>query len=62
MDLSNFIKDSFQFKRKNLRNNLKNYDLDKITEILKNYNLDLNSRAEDISIDVFIEIINKITD
>ena len=62
LDLSNFIKDSFQFKRKNLRNNLKNYDLDKITEILKNYNLDLNSRAEDISIDVFIEIINKITD
>ena len=50
------IKDSFQFKRKNLRNNLKNYDLDKINEILVKYNYSLSNRAEDIPVDVFIEI------
>ena len=60
--LSNFIKEAFQFKRKNLRNNLKKYDLNIISEVLKNYNFDLNSRAEELSIDIFIEIVNKITD
>ena len=50
------IKDAFQFKRKNLKNNLKNYDLNKITNVLEKYNLNLSNRAEDIPIDVFIEI------
>jgi len=54
------IKDSFQFKRKNLRNNLKNYDLELIESILKKHNLDLNSRAEQINYKIFIEIANKI--
>ena len=52
----NLIKSAFQFKRKNLRNNLKNYDLDKISEILLKYNYSLSNRAEDIPVDVFIEI------
>ena len=50
------IKDAFQFKRKNLKNNLKGYDLDKINEILIKYNYDLSNRAEDIPTEVFIEI------
>ena len=50
------IKDAFQFKRKNLKNNLKNYDLNIISNVLEKYNLNLSNRAEDIPIDVFIEI------
>lgn len=52
------VRDSFQFKRKNLRNNLKSYDLEKISNILSKYNLSLNNRAEDIGVDIFIEIAN----
>lgn len=52
------VRDAFTHKRKNLRNNLKGYNLDKIEEILKKYNLDLNVRAESLSIDIFIEISN----
>ena len=50
------IKNAFQFKRKNLRNNLRNYNLDKIDETLKKYNYDLSNRAEDVPVEVFIEI------
>ena len=56
--LFNLIKDSFKFKRKNLRNNLKGYDLDKVEQILTKYNLDLNARAEALSIEVFCELSN----
>ena len=54
------IKDAFQFKRKNLKNNLKNYDLVKIENILNKYNYNLSNRAEDIPIDIFIEIARNI--
>ena len=50
--------DSFTQKRKNLRNNLKKYNLDKIEFILKKYNKDLTCRAEELSIEEFIEISN----
>lgn len=52
------VRDSFQFKRKNLRNNLKSYDLERISNILSKYNLSLNNRAEDIGVDIFIEMAN----
>lgn len=52
------VKDAFQFKRKNLRNNLKSYDLDTINRVLEKYNLSLTDRAENISLDVFIDIAN----
>ena len=55
-----FIKDAFQFKRKNLKNNLKKYNLDIINGILKKYNYSLSNRAEDIPVCVFIEIVSKI--
>ena len=55
------VKDSFKYKRKNIRNNLKEYDLEKINEILNKYNLDLNSRAEQISIEIFCEISNNLS-
>ena len=52
------IKDAFHFKRKNLRNNLKNYDLETINQVLQKYNMDLTSRAEELEIEVFVQIAN----
>lgn len=54
------VRDSFQYKRKNLRNNLKNYDLGKIEETLKRYGLDLSVRAEHLTIEQFVEIANNL--
>lgn len=50
------VRESFRFKRKNLRNNLKHYDLEKIAEVLARHNLDLTVRAENLPLEVFIEI------
>ena len=55
------VKDSFKFKRKNIRNNLKGYNLDIIDRVLKNNNLDLTSRAEQLPIEVFVEMSNKLS-
>ena len=55
------IKDAFKFKRKNLRNNLKGYDLDKIEKILIKNNYSLSDRAEVIPISLFIDISNELT-
>lgn len=58
--LFKLIKDSFIFKRKNLRNNLKEYDLVKVEEILKKYNKDLTARAETLDLEIFVDIANNI--
>jgi len=52
------VRDSFSFKRKTLKNNLKGYNLEKIEEVLNKYNLDLSVRAESLSIEIFVEIAN----
>ena len=52
------IRDSFQFKRKTLRNNLKNYDLKVIESVLKEYDYDLSVRAEMLSTEIFVKISN----
>jgi len=54
------IKDSFKQKRKTLKNNLKNYELNKIEEVLKKYNLDTSVRAEALKLEVFVDISNNI--
>lgn len=54
------IKDSFVHKRKTLRNNLKSYNLYKIESVLKKYNLNLNVRAEQIPIEIFVDIANNL--
>lgn len=54
------INDAFKYKRKNLNNNLKGYDLNLINEVLRKYNLDLQKRAEDVPYYVFLEISNKL--
>lgn len=54
------VRDSFTQKRKTLRNNLKGYDLDKINNILKKYNMDLSVRAEQLDINIFVDIANNL--
>lgn len=54
------IKDSFKQKRKTLRNNLNGYELDKVLEVLKKYNFDLSVRAEQLSLEVFVDIANNL--
>jgi len=56
------VRDSFKFKRKNLKNNLKGYNLEKIEEVLKTINKDLTVRAESLTIEDFIYISNNIED
>ncbi|MBR2997960.1 MAG: ribosomal RNA small subunit methyltransferase A [Bacilli bacterium] len=50
------VRDSFKFKRKNLRNNLKGYDLEKIEDSLKSIGKDLTVRAEALTLEDFIKI------
>lgn len=52
------IRDSFQFKRKTLKNNLKNYDLKVVESVLQEYNYDLSVRAENLSTEIFVKISN----
>ena len=52
------LKDSFQFKRKKLRNNLKKYDLKIIENVLATYNYDLNVRAEMLNVEIFVALAN----
>ncbi len=54
------VKDAFKQKRKNLKNNLKNYNLEKVEEILKKHNLDLTVRAEALPTEIFAEIANNL--
>ena len=60
MMFDKFIKAAFQYKRKNLRNNLKSYDLEKIEAVLNKYNYSLNDRAEMIPVNVYVEIVNNL--
>lgn len=62
-DLNKFyrlVRDSFTQKRKTLRNNLKGYNLEKVEEVLKKYGYDLSVRAEQLSINTFIDISNNL--
>ena len=54
------IRDAFTQKRKNLHNNLKKYDLEKVEKILSNHGFDLSARAEQINYKIFIEIANNL--
>ena len=56
----NLVKDSFTQKRKTIKNNLKKYDLEKIEEVLKKYKYDLSARAEQLPIEVFVDIANNL--
>ena len=58
----NLVRDSFKQKRKTIRNNLINYDLQTIEEVLKKHNMNLTTRAESIPIETFVEISNALYD
>lgn len=55
-----FVRDCFKQKRKNLRNNLKDYDLDRIEMALNDLGKDLTYRAEQLSIEDFAFIFNSL--
>lgn len=64
-DLSFFfqlVRDSFQFKRKTLRNNLKKYSLDTVLTVLEKYGYDLTVRAENLSVEVFVDLANALSE
>lgn len=52
------VRESFKFKRKTIRNNLKKYDLDTIESVLLLNGFSLSSRAEELPLEVFVEISN----
>lgn len=52
-EFKNFIYDCFQYKRKTLKNNLKNYNLSEVERLLNLRNKSLNNRAEDLDINDF---------
>ena len=54
------VKDSFSQKRKTLKNNLKQYNLEKIEKVLKSHNYDLSVRAEQLPIEIFVDISNNL--
>jgi 16S rRNA (adenine1518-N6/adenine1519-N6)-dimethyltransferase len=54
------LKDAFRQKRKNLRNNLNNYDLEKIKNVLLEFNKDLTCRAEELKVEEFAQISNEL--
>lgn len=55
------INDSFKMKRKTLKNNLKEYNWTKIKTILEKRNLNESVRAEELSIEIFVEIANALS-
>lgn len=52
------LHDSFQYKRKNIRNNLKSYDLKIVEKVLSDYNYDLTVRAEELDLEIFVSLAN----
>ena len=56
----NFVRDCFQYKRKNLKNNLYKYDLKKIDKILSKYGLNIYARAESLTLEIFIILANEL--
>ena len=58
--LFEIIKDSFTQKRKTIKNNLKNYNLEIVEQVLQKHNLDLSVRAESLNLNIFIDIANEL--
>ena len=54
------VRDSFQYKRKTIRNNLKKYDLEIVEKVLNEHKFDLNVRSEMLPLEVFVDISNNL--
>ena len=65
-ELNNFsffdklVRDSFKYKRKTIKNNLKEYDLNIVNEVLSKHGYDLSVRAEMLDVDVLIDLANSL--
>ena len=57
-----FVRDCFSHKRKTLKNNLQKYDLDIINNVLITDGYDLSYRAEQIPLEVFIDVYKKLNE
>ena len=55
------IRDAFKQKRKTIRNNLKEYDLEELEKILKEFGYDLSVRAEQLSLEQFVILANHLS-
>ena len=55
-----FIRDCFKYKRKTIKNNLKEYNLDVVARILEKYGYTLDVRAEALSLEIFVDLFNNI--
>ena len=56
-----FVREAFKYKRKTLKNNLKNYPLEQIEAVLQRWGHDLMIRAEGLSIEQLAAIYNNIS-
>lgn len=56
------IRDSFTQKRKTLKNNLKNYPQEPLRNVLQKYDYDFTIRAEQLPIEVFVEMANALSE
>ncbi len=56
------IRDSFNQRRKTIKNNLKEYNLNEVEIALKENGFTLNDRAEIIPIEVFVDIANRLNE
>lgn len=56
------VKEAFQFRRKNIKNNLKNYDLTKIETYLNKKGKSISLRPQNLTVDEYIELSNIIKD
>lgn len=54
------IKDCFRQKRKNIKNNLYDYDLNIVSKVLNDYGFDLSARAESFPLNLFIDLSNEL--
>ncbi len=54
------VRDSFRFNRKTIKNNLYDYDLEIVLNVLKKYDLDLSVRPSDISLEIYCDIANNL--
>lgn len=54
------VRNSFQFKRKNIKNNLFKYNLKIVESVLDKYGYDLTVRAENLDVEIFVELANEL--
>ena len=55
------VRDSFRQKRKTLRNNLKEYDMDIVGSVLCKYGYNTDVRAEALPLEIFVAISNELS-